>query len=522
MVLACELPPKTQVPTTLDDDDKSLPAQWFRDERIYQLERRAIFSKLWILSTHTSRFAKGGDYLKLEYAGYPYLVIRTKEGGYNAFHNVCRHRAFPLVHKETGSSTILGCKYHGWSYSSSTGALIKAPQFAEGDIDKQANGLFKLHVHVTDSGFIFVNFNAAPLEPEDSQLANPIRPEETLAMTKGTASADPRISLELEGESGCSGSGSGTSGADELFERSPDSDLDADPGLDSDAASLYTAPDSSEGEEMAAPRTPVDTATLPLLAEPPKPDYTVRFEEHFGSLPSEWSGFKPEDYEYAYSWTRVGPYNWKTLMDGYQECYHCQVAHPGFAKSLALDTYAVSPMSNYARHTADNKSGPGAIRPEGASEDEAPPSFTFVFPTNGVTVTGTMWYMMRTVPVSATETRMEYDVFRRKSVSMVDLRKYMEFYEQVEDEDFNLCVATQRNLNSGIYSRGFLHPTKEIGVLFYQSRTRAFVEDHLALEKQLKREFNPAQPASQVQGSPGCAGSKADAVCSSLGVEFSW
>lgn len=26
---------------------------------------------------------------------------------------------------------------------------------------------------------------------------------------------------------------------------------------------------------------------------------------------------------------------------------------------------------------------------------------------------------------------MEYDVFRRKTVSMVDLRKYMEFYEQV-------------------------------------------------------------------------------------------
>ena len=183
------------------------------------------------------------------------------------------------------------------SYSSSTGALIKAPQFAEGDIDKQANGLFKLHVHVTDSGFIFVNFNAAPIEPEDSQLANPIRPEETLAMTKGTASADPRISLELEGESGCSG----TSGADELFERSPDSDTE--PVLDSDdAASLYTAPDSSEGEEITAPRTPVDTTSLPLLAEPPKPEYTVRFEEHFGSLPSEWCGFKPEEYEYAYSW----------------------------------------------------------------------------------------------------------------------------------------------------------------------------------------------------------------------------
>jgi hypothetical protein len=33
---------------------------------------------------------------------------------------------------------------------------------------------------------------------------------------------------------------------------------------------------------------------------------------------------------------------------------------------------------------------------------------------------------------------------------------------QVEEEDYLLCVATQRNLNTGIYSRGVLHPDKEV------------------------------------------------------------
>ena len=46
------------------------------------MERRAIFSKLWLLSTHVSRLEKAGDYLKLEFAGIPYLVIKTKEGNY--------------------------------------------------------------------------------------------------------------------------------------------------------------------------------------------------------------------------------------------------------------------------------------------------------------------------------------------------------------------------------------------------------------------------------------------------------
>jgi phenylpropionate dioxygenase-like ring-hydroxylating dioxygenase large terminal subunit len=50
--------------------------------RIYHIERRAIFSKLWMLSAHVSRFQKPGDYLKLEIAGYSYFVILTKEGNY--------------------------------------------------------------------------------------------------------------------------------------------------------------------------------------------------------------------------------------------------------------------------------------------------------------------------------------------------------------------------------------------------------------------------------------------------------
>jgi hypothetical protein len=76
-----------------------------------------------------------------------------------------------------------------------------------------------------------------------------------------------------------------------------------------------------------------------------------------------------------------------------------------------------------------------------------------------------MFYLMRTVPIDATTTRMEYDVFKRKSMSMDDLRKFMVFYEAVEQEDFDLCSATQISLNAGVYSKGILHPERENGVL---------------------------------------------------------
>ncbi|KAI5116936.1 hypothetical protein M0805_001494 [Coniferiporia weirii] len=383
---------------------KTLPARWMRDEGIFQLEKRAIFSKAWLLASHTSRFVKPGDYVSGNYV-FDYFIILDRDGNYQAFHNVCRHRAFPVVTKPTGSTLVVGCKYHGWSYNAK-GDLVKAPKFdTVPGFEKSANSLFKVHTHVTPQGFIFLNFDASP--------------------------------------------------------------------------------------------TPVS------------------FEEHFGQLPNEWKNFNKDNYTYAYSWQVEGDYNWKTLMDGYQECYHCTIGHPGFAKALDLNQYRVTPLQNAARHEVPNaKNGP---------VDETPPTFTFVFPTTGVTVTDPMWYTMRTVPISATKTRMEYDVYRHKSVPYEELREFMKFYEQVEQEDYDLCVLTQKGLNAGVYSQGMLHPDRENGVNYYQERTVEFCETHLAAEAAAGREIHPARPASQQDSAdtegnsgPTCAASK---ICSQMGAE---
>jgi hypothetical protein len=40
-----------------------------------------------------------------------------------------------------------------------------------------------------------------------------------------------------------------------------------------------------------------------LRSDPSRiPPGQLTFEEHFGDLVSEWSNFKPREYEYAYSW----------------------------------------------------------------------------------------------------------------------------------------------------------------------------------------------------------------------------
>lgn len=134
---------------------------------MFELERRAIFSRKWLLTGHTLRFQRTGDWLRYTIAGFSFILVRDKEGAVNAFHNVCRHRAFPVVTEDGGTSRIFSCKYHGWSYGLN-GKLAKAPHYQDlNGFDKSKNGLLPIHVHTDINGFIWVNLDGSE-KPEIS------------------------------------------------------------------------------------------------------------------------------------------------------------------------------------------------------------------------------------------------------------------------------------------------------------------------------------------------------------------
>ncbi|RDW57834.1 hypothetical protein BP5796_12635 [Coleophoma crateriformis] len=146
-----------------------LPQGWWTDSMLFQAERRAIFSKTWICVSHRSRFVKPGDYVSHEIAGFRFFLILGKDNTVRAFHNVCRHRAFPVTEKASGSSTILGCKYHGWCYNTQ-GQLTKAPHFDDvSGFDRSQNSLFEIHTKVNEYGFLQINLDGSK-EAGESQL----------------------------------------------------------------------------------------------------------------------------------------------------------------------------------------------------------------------------------------------------------------------------------------------------------------------------------------------------------------
>ena len=131
---------------TLPDYPETLPAAWYHDEAVFQRERQAIFACNWSLIGRLEQVPAPGDYVAGVVAGYPVFVLRGRDGGLKGFHNVCRHRAGPVVRQPAGRCDVLRCAYHGWTYDLE-GGLRKAPGFSPGaDFDLADYGLLPVRV----------------------------------------------------------------------------------------------------------------------------------------------------------------------------------------------------------------------------------------------------------------------------------------------------------------------------------------------------------------------------------------
>jgi phenylpropionate dioxygenase-like ring-hydroxylating dioxygenase large terminal subunit len=100
-----------------------------------------------------------GDYFAFDDTGIPILIVRTEEGGLNAFVNICSHRGAPLNecdHGQAKKGKMFSCPYHGWTYDLE-GKLVAVPFGNEGfeGIDREALGLRRLQVE-EKYGMIFV------------------------------------------------------------------------------------------------------------------------------------------------------------------------------------------------------------------------------------------------------------------------------------------------------------------------------------------------------------------------------
>ena len=92
-----------------------------------------------------------------------------------------------------------------------------------------------------------------------------------------------------------------------------------------------------------------------------------------------------------------------------------------------------------------------------------------------------------------TNTLILYEVYRKKSSSDEDFHTIDSIYKRIMTEDKYLCNLTQKNLNSGVFVNGELHPTMEKGPLYFQQAVREIVQAHHKREQLEKQEIWPAR-----------------------------
>jgi choline monooxygenase len=127
----------------------TIPAAWYTDPRVLELERASVFSNSWQVAGRIDQLQSPGQYITCDTAaGEPIVLVRGNDSVLRGFFNVCRHHAAAVATAAEGSANHLRCPYHGWTYSLE-GELKGTPDFAGVcNFDRSANGLVPIEIEV--------------------------------------------------------------------------------------------------------------------------------------------------------------------------------------------------------------------------------------------------------------------------------------------------------------------------------------------------------------------------------------
>lgn len=133
-------------PKTPLAEASTIPASWYTDERVFELERQTVFGRSWQLAARLDQLREPGHYVTTEISREPIVIVRGSDGELRAFFNVCRHHAAAVMTEPTGHTTQMRCPYHGWTYSLE-GELKGTPDFSGVcNFDRANNGLAPVEI----------------------------------------------------------------------------------------------------------------------------------------------------------------------------------------------------------------------------------------------------------------------------------------------------------------------------------------------------------------------------------------
>lgn len=141
------------------------------DQELFDLERTHFFGTTWNFVAHASQLPNAGDYITLDIAGRPLLVVRQTDLSIRVLYNRCAHKGAKITNDACGNSgKFLRCPYHAWTYKLDGSPLaIPLKNGYEGTELSQClsgQGMTALKHVAVYRDFVFVKFNDVGLDFE--------------------------------------------------------------------------------------------------------------------------------------------------------------------------------------------------------------------------------------------------------------------------------------------------------------------------------------------------------------------
>ena len=199
-----------------------------------------------------------------------------------------------------------------------------------------------------------------------------------------------------------------------------------------------------------------------------------------GSMPAQVAelGLDVDSLVHYTRWEAELDANWKIVCENFLECYHCQVAHPGFAAvvDVSAESYALTTEGRLSSQR-------GQLRDRTRFAGELPRAqFHFLWPNLGVNIfpgrpnvsIGPM------VPLTPDRTYRFLDYFFGPDVDQAWIDELMAFDMEVGREDRALVEGVHRGVASGALEHGYLMGRSEQLIAHFQQLTRAALDPRIA------------------------------------------
>ena len=131
----------------------------YTDPEVFQLEMERLWSRTWVYAGHASQIPNAGDFITLDIAAKPVIMVRHTDGTIRVLMNRCAHKGTKVVGDLAGNAgKTFRCPYHAWTYRTD-GSLINIPLkdgYGGTRLEKANLGLTAVKHVETYRGFVFV------------------------------------------------------------------------------------------------------------------------------------------------------------------------------------------------------------------------------------------------------------------------------------------------------------------------------------------------------------------------------